>query len=502
MNKSLPCILLISSVLSVSLFGGKNIGLTKEIDNRREGVICAVEGEAVYTDGFWVEEDETVYLLETYNCAVRELKQKSSRNIPLSEAVLPADIISDKDKLYIFDDILYELQVYTGQGELLVRSKIELKEDYVKGLVKTEQGVAVQTYKGKQIFVDLESGKQKIQKDKEIPQVNTAGYDAAEYIGTDEEGCVYSVHTNLVKDCSVISGELTLRAASAEGELLGSYILPMEEYGYLPDTYLQVLPNGNIYILIPGEGSIEVRKIALKELPESGLKNISDAAAQTESDYAGATRYRKRIGTACTEIISISREEVFERAKNMAEYEWTLKKTHTRTSKSEAGVVLPKEIAALQKKHEGESSWSETVKGIPYCWGGFYALDVGTRNRTFQSVLDKYYVAGNIGTEGYYKYMTAGLDCSGYVSAALGFNEKKSTHGLSDLGSKVSDIRKLELMDILVNPGDHIIFFCGWLNDGTMLISESAKREGKVVIHPRSINELVVGGNYQMRSPW
>ena len=142
------------------------------------------------------------------------------------------------------------------------------------------------------------------------------------------------------------------------------------------------------------------------------------------------------------------------------------------------------------------------MTGIPYCWGGFNAIDVGVSGRTFKNALEKKYVAGNIDTNGYFKYMTAGLDCSGYVSAAFGLKEKQSTKGLSDIGSKISDINKLEQMDMLVYPGEHVIFFMEWINDSTMLIGESARREGKVIIHPKSLNELVVNGMYQMRSPW
>ncbi len=502
MIKSLQCIALITSVLSVSLFDGKNIGVTKEIENRRECVVCAVENEAIYSDGFWVEEDETVYLLKSYGNAVLELKKNSTREIALSAAVLPADIVSCGDKLYIFDDILSELQIYTKQGELLVRSKIELSRDYVKGLVKTEDKVAVLTYKGQQIIVDPETGRQKKQKGEALPAVDVAGYDYAEYIGTDEEGVSYSVHTALVKDCSVVSGELTLRAVSGEGEILGSYILPVEEYRYLPDTYVQVMENGNIYLLVPMETALEVRKIALKEMMSGRLAAISETASELERSYAADTRYRKRIGTACTETISLSRKEVRKRAEAMAEYEWTLKKTHTTTSKAEKGVVLPREIAAIKAEHAEKSSWSVKMTGIPYCWGGFYALDVGFGGKTFPSVIKKKYVAGNINPEGYYKYMSAGLDCSGYVSAAFGFASKQGTRGLSDLGSKVSDIKKLEQMDILVYPGEHVIFFCEWLDASTMLVGETAVREGKASIHPKSLNELVVSGMYQMRSPW
>ncbi len=502
MFKSLQCAMLTASVLAVSLFGGKNIGLTKEIENMREGVIYTLEEEQVYTDGFWVEEDETVYLLKSYESSVMELKKKSTREIPLSASVLPADVISLEDNLYVFDDILYELQIYTKQGELLVRSKIELKEDYVKGLTLTEDGVAVLTYGGHAITVDPETGKQNIRKIEAEASVDAADYDFAEHIGTAEDGSVYAVHTTLVQDCSIISGELELRVTSAEGEFLGSYVLPVQEYAYLPGTYAQVLPNGNIYLMVPTEQSVEIRKIALKETVESQMEAISETVTEKESAYTADTRYRKRNGLSCTEKVDVSRDEAWKRAREMAEYQWTLKKTHTLVSKSEKGVVLPREIAAIKEANKETNSWSATITGIPYCWGGFYALDVGFKERTFQTVIDKSYVAGNINPEGYYKYMTAGLDCSGFVSATLGFGGKQSTRGLSDLGSKVSDVRKMENMDILVHPGEHVIFFCGWVNETTMLVCESAVREGKVSVHPKSLNELVVNSRYQMRSPW
>ena len=112
-------------------------------------------------------------------------------------------------------------------------------------------------------------------------------------------------------------------------------------------------------------------------------------------------------------------------------------------------------------------------------------------------------MAGNINTTSYYKYKSAGVDCSGYVGGALGFvTEKLSTEELAALGSKRKNIRNLEFMDILVWSGEHVIFFCGWLNESTMLVSEAAVREGKAVIHPKNLNEFVIDANYQMRSPW
>ncbi len=515
MIKSLQSIVLIASILSISLFGDKNIGLTREIDRMRESIICEVQStfeqeeeqtNAQYTldysDGFWVEEDETVYLLGTYDCEVLEYERGNFRTISLTEAVLPSDIVSYEDQLYIYDDILSEVQCYTKQGELQFRSAVELTEDYVKQLYVTKEGVAVRTYGKQELLLDAETGAITA-REYHIPELpKLPEYDFAEYAGSDEDGTIYAIYTKLVENCSVLSGELTLVGFSATGDCIGASALLTEEYAYLPDTYVQVLRNGNIYLFFPGKQTIKVCKIVLREQAASKLTEIADAAKKTEEKYRDNISYRKRAGLACTEQIALSREEVWQRACAMAEYTWTLRKTHTLVSKSEPGVVLSREIEAIRKKNEGVSGWKAVMKGIPYCWGGFYALDVGFQGNTFQKVIDKGYVAGNINAVDYYKYMTAGLDCSGYVSAALGFAKKQSTSGLNDIGSRVSRIDRLQQMDLFIHPGDHVIFFCGWMDETTMLVAEAAVREGKVSVHPKSINELAVNGKYQMKSPW
>lgn len=517
MIKSLQCILLITSFVSVSLFGGKNIGLTKEIDNLRECVICSVEvrkenGSGLsltegkmtlgYADSFWVEEDETAYLLDTYGKRVLEFSKEGSREILLPGTVLPADIVTCDENIVIFDDLLSEILIYTKQGELLAHNKIQQDNDYVKQLSCVNGTVWLETYGHCRYLVHPETAAVSLQEEMILPAVTVGDYDYAEYLETDEDGTVYSVHTSLVEDCVVISGELTLRAVSADGELKGSYILPVSEYTYLPDRYIQVHQNGNVYLMVPSDTTVEIRKISLASSTESSLLELGEEAEKLEHIYADKTRTRKRNGTSCTEKIRFSREEAKERALAMAAYQWTLKKTHTNISKAEKGVVLPREIAFLKEKHANDSSWKETVIGIPYCWGGFYALDTGFKGNTFQKMLEKKYVAGNINPVGNLKYMTAGVDCSGYVGAAFGFTKKYNTSALSDIGSGVTNIKELEQMDIFVYPGEHVIFFMDWLDDATILVSEAAVREGKVSVHPKPLNEFVISGQYQIRSPW
>ena len=506
MIKSLQCILLVSSMLSTSLLGGKNVGLTKEIDNQREYVVCTVNKNASvdskesalgYSDGFWVEEDGDVYLLKTYGSAVLEVKKKEHREISLSAAVLPTDIISDKEKLYIYDEILYELQIYSKQGELLVRNKIQLEDDYVKGFIEIDDKISILTFKGQQIPVDCNTGNLQFSEVTYIPKVDEDGYDCVEYISTDEDGTVYSVYTTLVEKCSILSGEMTIRAVRPDGTVVGNYILPMEEYTHLPGQYMQVTEDGNIYLFVTAEDCAQVRKIALKDDMTSYMETLSADAVKLQDQYSPNNK-----STAGS--MTVSREEARERAQAMVTYEWTLKKVHTNYNgkNMEKGVVLPREIAYYREQNSGSSSWKVTITGIPYCWGGFYGLDVGEGGKLFQKTVNDGYVMGNINPTGWYKYWTSGVDCSGYVSAAFGLTTKKNTRGLSAMGVKVYDIRKLESMDLLVWPDEHVILFYEWIDSCTMLVSEATIKHGKTVTHPKTINELIVNRTYQMRSPW
>lgn len=503
--------ILVFSILSLELLGGRNIGLTKEIDNRRECLLCEFECSPSeekteitlgYLDSFWVDEQENVYLLETYANRVLEVSQKDIKEIFLSDTVLPADIVCTGEKLVVFDDLLSEIQVYSKQGELLNRREVSLKGDYVRQLYGMREEVFLLTYKGSWYQINPETGELLQDKEKVFVPPDSGDYSYAEYVDTDEDGTVYSVYTSLAKSCSVISGELILRGITKEGEQKGVYLIPAEEYTYLPDRYVQVHPNGNVYLMVTSDQSVQVKKVALKEYEESKLTTITDAAKKLEREYTYDSNYRVKADLSCTATVAYSRAEVRERAEAMVQYEWTLKKTNANSSKWEKDVVLPRELAYIKKINAEKESWSAKVTGIPYCWGGFYALDTGFSGKTFPEAIKDGYVAGNINPVGYYKYKSAGVDCSGFVGGAFGFTKKYNTGALSDIGTRVKNPQQLQEMDILVYPGEHIMFFCEWLDEATMLVCESAVREGKVMLHPKPVNEFVINGAYQMRSPW
>ena len=190
---------------------------------------------------------------------------------------------------------------------------------------------------------------------------------------------------------------------------------------------------------------------------------------------------------------------MYKRALAIAGYEWTLTPECADLSVAK-NARQPRYIESLVAQMT-EEDWKIEMTGIPYCWGGFNSL-YGTKSQRFGTVIGNGYVAGNINTRGEYRKYTAGLDCSGYVSTLFGTSWKLNTRHFADLGSKRLALSELERMDYFVAPGDHIVLFLEWLDDGTFLASEAAIRDGRVTIHPRTVNSFLIESTFQMRTPW
>ena len=274
---------------------------------------------------------------------------------------------------------------------------------------------------------------------------------------------------------------------------------------YLPQRYVQVLADGRIYLLLSKKGVYELWQITLEEQAESSFKQLAKAADELETDYRWATNYRVREeNISTTTKVALSREEVAERIDEIVNYAWYLVPSAVKTSRTEI-ITFPRYISKIIEGYSLEEDWKIEMKGLPYCWGGSFTQykGWGYGGGTFDKALYEWnYLAGNINTKGTYKDYTAGVDCSGFVSIVYGIKPRFSTSQLSDVGNRLRNISKLQKMDMLVSPGDHIVLFQEWLDDGTMLVSEVAVRDGKTVTHPKTLNELLVFGTYQMRSPW
>lgn len=452
-----------------------------------------------YANSFCVDEDGSVYVLDLYKRKLVMTQKEPYTYISLPGSVLPADVRLLNEKFYIYDEVLNEVLVYNKDGEPLLSVPVPLENDYVKRFEPDGKEVALLTYGGKRLVLseDLVTFFEEEYRGK---TVYSEGFDFVEYLGEDASGIRYSLNTTLISDCSVLSGEIMVCASTQEGEFLYGYNLPTLDCVWLPDHYVRFTSDGEVYVLLVKEEEVVVKHVTMEQNPVSQLTQIEKEVRATEAAYLKESDKRIASKKTYRGEITLTREKVHERALAMAEYVWTLRQENV-DSNVARNARLPRYIEALTMRVQGEDAWEIPMTGIPYCWGGFNSL-YGSKSTRFSKVINEGYFAGNINSSGEYRSNTAGLDCSGYVSTLLGTSWKLNTRHCSDLGSRRFGLKELAQMDILVAPGDHIVLFIDWLDDGTMLATEAAIRDGRITIHPRTINSFLIESTFQMRSPW
>lgn len=197
-------------------------------------------------------------------------------------------------------------------------------------------------------------------------------------------------------------------------------------------------------------------------------------------------------------ISRISRSDAYKRGMDMINYVWEYNAARNGVEDN-VDIKLPFFL-------EGKNSVK--VSGIPYCWGGYIALDISNQSdvRNFQDAIDKGYIAGNVNCAGGYKDLTAGLDCSGFVCAVFKIPEKCSTRGLVDYFDEI-DVGELKPMDILNSIGNHVVIFLKESSDkkGVIVMESTTNRESrtkeKTVINYRSWDEIKKGVNNTPYTP-
>lgn len=112
-------------------------------------------------------------------------------------------------------------------------------------------------------------------------------------------------------------------------------------------------------------------------------------------------------------IEKIKRSTAYKRGMEMINYTWQF--DYLKNGINSEEIIMPRYLKDGQ-----------LVSGIPYCWGGYVSLDLSNQPqvKNFKDALQKGYIAGNINTSGGYKPLTAGLDCSGFVSAVYKLPQK------------------------------------------------------------------------------
>lgn len=454
-------------------------------------------GNGAGPEAFWVENESSVYILDSLGKKINHyVNKRFTDSTPLIGTMSPQCFaVASNGTIYVCD-------TYNGESKLLLYDENELSNSFVlddliatydisvdeNGFVQlSDWNIVYEYHFSDGILTPL------AQTPLDVSKMPENAY--TRHLGTDEN-FRYELQTQLVDSC-VLLGEIRVAAVNSEGGLVSSARIPLEDFVYQPNQYIQIDGNGKIYMMVPTSTHLEIRKITLGATSDSRIDEVIALAAEYEAQAQTVASH------SANASISLTRQEVLNRANLMATYRWTLSAANTSTK---ANVTLPDFVIEAKSTGNLENGGTVQITGIPYCWGGFdsqYTSNSGYS--TFDQAIAAEHIAGNVSSANGNKKVpgTAGLDCSGFVSAAYGLSTKKGTGDLLDFGTAI-DISAIDTMDFLVKSG-HTLLFYNWQSSdkSRMLIIESinglTNYDDKVIVRVVNTNDYL---GYSIRTPW
>ncbi len=453
-------------------------------------------GDGAGPEAFWVENENSIYILDSLNKRINHYINgvySDSYTLPIVRAPQCFSIAPD--------GTIYVCEVYNGKVTLFIYypngfvDSFGLKlEDFVRNIGILPNGLIYATDWHEMQFYDNSNGTLEFVGSHILERSEMPENSYTKYIGADD-ACHYEMQTTLVTS-SMLLGEINIVAIRKDGVTAGSARVPLEEFISRPNQYVQIGTNGIIYFMIPTEQYLEIRKVTLGTISDSQIDKVI-AFAQ---EYAALAEER----TSRAAAPSFTREQVFSRANLIATQTWTLSSDNIHTT---SNIELPKYIQEIVDAGLLDNGGTVEMTGIPYCWGGFDSRYTSNTSgcSNFNEAIAADGTAGNVLTKGNEKINgTAGLDCSGFASAAYGFSYKWGTGDFMNHGKKV-DKDTIQSMDFIVKKG-HVVLFISWAaaDKSKMGIMETALRDytdAKTLSRTVDTDKFM-GTVYEMRSPW
>jgi len=431
-----------------------------------------------YSKSF-IMDNNTCYILDQVKKRIAIYNEKGVylNSIPLDFCNSPRDILLEKGEFYVLDiNTLSSPVVYRidSQGSVLAEYALPdtLKHFEVKGLSVTKSGnvcitndryaeyelnnntnTAVKTSNGRTSPYRDKVWKLQMMNDKKmhlrsldgtvdnVLDINAVSA-GAEIVGTDNAGNTYIVVGDMA-DTSLVIVELTLRKFDKNGNQVGVVRLPLEQSIFYPKKAIDVKGNGDVYYMSVESDGVKIDKLSFGKSYKSNI--LEKQARQRAIEDKNSKNNTNLVSAAWN-----TRDTTITRADNMAYLSWTYS-SYNNVNPNPTNIKKPTWLSSYGTK-----------TGIPYCWGGFDGTDKSSAPSSWTNFIDamnKKKFAGNINTStSGYQSGTAGLDCSGYVGAAVGYSTKPSTTKIyNDTHAHTASER--QMMDVYVKSGSHVLFF-------------------------------------------
>jgi hypothetical protein len=111
---------------------------------------------------------------------------------------------------------------------------------------------------------------------------------------------------------------------------------------------------------------------------------------------------------------------------------------------------------------------NQEVRGVPYCWGCHGSL------ANFRQRIEAGTKAGNVCTHDAPRADVAGVDCSGFVSAAWGLSVHYTTAAIPSIAKPLENPWDLKPGDALNKPGSHVMLFLRFTPDRKAEVMEAS----------------------------
>lgn len=450
-----------------------------------------------------------IAILDSINNRVLYVKEnKIVKTVNLEKCLYPLDfclsdaeiyVLDESDKVLLYDNMGNLLESYSLPDTVQATLIRELWIDAGKVGVTTIENVSYQL-SGKQLLsvrcpVVISEGTTTTIVKETLKWKLDGTNKGIDYVGTDQEGNLYVHEQEYVPDVKVLVLEDAIVKYDKSGNKISYSIYNVDDSIIYPSHDITVTESGEVYAMKCKENRVEIYRILLGTGDESHIPELTEQALKQEIVLLGSESDIGQLEIQATNPnISLTRSKVLSRAQSMENLSWIVS-SENKTERNPA--ILPSYVQ--------NASIGSTVKGIPYCWGGFNGFDTVSRP-SFSAIVGTNVMAGNVrvrdanGNKAEVVANTVGLDCSGFVSSAYGLTSKMGTSGLAGFGYTINE-GNLKSMDFLVKSGSHVVLYES-VSGSNYIIYDSSTDKGKVERRMVSKSTFSASNGYVARTPW
>lgn len=284
----------------------------------------------------------------------------------------------------------------------------------------------------------------------------------------------YVVSEEIVATVPSLKVRIFVRRFDAAGEVTGIATVPLDDFEVVPRDFITIDGNGRVRVLAPTPSGVKIREYGFVRPPDE-RRRLSDAELrrmeravrefgvrtnfvdpQSKRGFrSDGVRFAVKIPTP-----SISREQVVKNADAFLTVNWVMT-TENFLNPAVENRCSPEEAKFWRRPRRfTQQSIGKTIGPMPYRWGG------GDTPDSFKARIEFGALAGDICTcrDPALDYClapaSAGVDCSGFVSAAWGIG-KRGTAGLLDVADALNGIADAKPGDAFNWPGRHVRLLVG-----------------------------------------